>query len=82
MVDKTRCSWDLRYGLEGHMKGRIDGFFGMLSRMKESWARKQEILQLEDLVAAWEASWKDQQQGQKEQVALKAVLFNPPPKDQ
>eukprot|EP00975_Prorocentrum_lima_P006896 1482868-Prorocentrum_lima.AAC.1 len=81
MVDKTRCSWDVRYGLEGHMKGRIDSLFGHLTGMKEQWARRHEILQLEDLVQAWEASWQEKGRDMEDQVPLKIIHFSPPPKD-
>eukprot|EP00975_Prorocentrum_lima_P016599 3520231-Prorocentrum_lima.AAC.1 len=63
------------------MKGRIDGLFGQLSQVKERWARKKEILQLEDLVEAWEASWEGQAADLDDKVPLKVVHFNPPPKD-
>jgi hypothetical protein len=80
VLNKYRKGLSIHYGLEKHMKGRIDGLFGWLSRWKQQACKSHYLYELQDIKETWETAHVAARALGGEHADLEVVEFLPPPK--
>jgi hypothetical protein len=78
LCETLKRTFHIKFGLERHCKGRLDGYFSTLGQAKKNYAAKQLIDCIEAMVAVWVASATEASKHEPNRAAEVFIEYMPP----